>query len=115
MSSIPKPEILLVCRNKLVACMIRPRAAFPQLGEAESIEGRAVGKESGVMVDGLRGYFDVDAWRNILAIGEGEAFEDFAVEGCGAWGVEACGLFHEAVELDHLLETACGDGAAVFG
>lgn len=57
--------------------------------------------------------FDDDSWRNVLAIGEGEAVNDFALE-IDYTAVEAAGFFHVTVKFDHSFESPGGNGPSVL-
>jgi len=70
MPPVPKSKILLIRSDELVARVIRRTAVAAQLVVSEPVEGRAVGVERAVVVDGLRGHFNDDAGGNVLAVGE---------------------------------------------
>lgn len=80
MSAIPECQILLICSDELVARNIRRAALLPQLVGAEAVKCVAIGIVVRVLVYRVRWYFDGDACGDVLAVGEGEAFKDFAVE-----------------------------------
>lgn len=82
MSSITKRQVLLVCGDKLIARVVGCAAAAAQLVVSEAIELVAVGVERGVVVDGLGGHFDEDARWDVLAVGEGDTFENSSSERC---------------------------------
>lgn len=81
MPPVPKRQVLLVRRDELVARVVRRAAAAAQVIVAQAVELVARRPQRGVAVDGLRGDFDDDAGGDVLAVGEGDAFEDSAAEG----------------------------------
>jgi hypothetical protein len=80
-ASIPKTEVLFVSCDELVARVVSGAALLAQFVGAEAVEGGRVRVGGRVVVDGVGGDFEGDASGDVLAVGEGEAFEDFAVEG----------------------------------
>lgn len=88
MASVAKTQVCLICGNKLVTSVLCRRAIASQLVVAEAVKGAAFGIVCGVGVDGCGGDFDGDAWRDVLAVGEGDAFEDAAAE--GSWKTSVC-------------------------
>lgn len=115
MPPIPKHQILLIRRNKLIPRMVHRGAALPQPRVPEPVEGGVVRVVGGVLVDFAGRDFDGYASRDVLPVGEMEALEHFALEGGPARRVEAHRFLHVAVEFDHLLERARGELAVVFG
>lgn len=82
MSSIPKGKVMFVGGHELVACVGGSIVVATQLVVSKSVEVRAVGVEGLVDVDGGGGDFDHGAGGYELAVGEGDAFEDFTGECC---------------------------------
>lgn len=81
MTTIPKHQVGLVGRHELVARVVAYAAFFAQLGESEAVELRGGWVVGAVGVDGGCGDFKNDARRNVLAVGERDAFKDAPVEG----------------------------------
>jgi hypothetical protein len=79
-AAVPKRQVRFVGSHELVARVISRGAAFAELGVPETVEGGGGRVQRGVGVDGCRGDFEEDAGGDVLAVGEGEAFEDAAGE-----------------------------------
>lgn len=80
MFSIPKEQILLIRRDELIPCIVRCTPSFANLGKAETVESVRVRVVGAVLIDSVGGDFDADSWWNVLTIGKGDSFEDFASE-----------------------------------
>jgi hypothetical protein len=83
-SAVSKCEVRFIRCDELVARIVRCATALTQLVGAEAVKSAGFGVEGWVRVDCVRGDFEQDACGNMLAIGECDAFEDAAAEGC--WG-----------------------------
>ena len=82
MPSVSEHQVLFVGRDELVARVIRRATVAAQFVVAEAVELLAVGPQRRVTVDGVRGYFEDDTGRDVLAVGEGDALVYFTLEGC---------------------------------
>lgn len=80
MASVSKRQVLLIRCDELVACVICCVAATTQLVVAESIELFAVRIKGRVTVNSVGWHFNNDAWRDVLSVGEGDAFKHATTE-----------------------------------
>jgi hypothetical protein len=123
MFPIPKEQILLIRRDELIPCIFGCTPNFADLCKAETVKFVSFRVVGAVLIYSVGWDFDADSLWNVLTIGEGDPFEDFASERCcicksyllhgrlievrtEAQSVKANCLLHEAVELNHRMERA---------
>lgn len=117
MLTVTKSKVVFVGRDKLVACMVRGKPRLTKLIVSEAVKDiggfGTRGEIGAIHVDGMGWGFNNDSWRYILAVGEGEATEDLALEVDNAT-VEATGFLHVTVKFEHLLESSARYGTSIL-